>query len=518
MPSSSPHTIVIGAGLGGRTTAALLLQAGHRVSVLEAQTYPGGCAGTFSYQGYRFDAGATLAGGFQPGGPHDTLAKRLGLLWPVQSVNPAWVVHLPDGRQVTQWADPVRWRGERQTNFPDAEPFWHRQEKLAALAWDVAQRHFPWPPANPHDLTAVLRALRPQTLGAAPHLLRRVADLLPAGNPLFQTFVDANLLISAQTTSEHANALYGSAALDLPRRGVMDVRGGIGQLAHTLVDWITRHGGNVEYKQRVDRIEVVGRRAVAVYTNQSGRRMRSGQRLACDYVIANLTPWGLARLLGDTVPPWLQREVAGRSPTWGAFMLYLGVEAAALPPDGVNHHQVIVDADRPLGEGNSVFITLSPTHDASRAPAGMRAVNISTHTAIEPWQQLHQQPGAQAAYDERRAHYMERLLAAAERALPGLTRAARLVLPATPITYAHWTGRPQGMVGGFPQTSLFEARGPDTGLPNVWLVGDSIFPGQSTAGVTLGGMRVARSVLDNQPRWRRRGFPTAPRPDHAATG
>jgi phytoene dehydrogenase-like protein len=51
------------------------------------------------------------------------------------------------------------------------------------------------------------------------------------------------------------------------------------------------------------------------------------------------------------------------------------------------------------------------------------------------------------------------------------------------------------MVGGFPQTSLFKVRGPRTGLPNVRLVGDSIFPGQSTAGVTVGAMRVVDDVL-----------------------
>jgi phytoene dehydrogenase-like protein len=51
------------------------------------------------------------------------------------------------------------------------------------------------------------------------------------------------------------------------------------------------------------------------------------------------------------------------------------------------------------------------------------------------------------------------------------------------------------MVGGFPQKSLFDVRGPATGISNLWLVGDSIFPGQSTAGVTMGGMRVAETVL-----------------------
>ena len=50
------------------------------------------------------------------------------------------------------------------------------------------------------------------------------------------------------------------------------------------------------------------------------------------------------------------------------------------------------------------------------------------------------------------------------------------------------------MVGCYAQTSRFAARGPKTGIDNLWLVGDSIFPGQSTAGVTLGAMRVAAEV------------------------
>ena len=107
-----PHTVIIGAGVGGLTAGALLLKAGHRITVLEAHVYPGGCAGTFYHKGYRFDAGATLAGGFSPGGPHARIAELLDLTWPVRPADPAWMVHLPDGRRVTQWADPDRWQAE----------------------------------------------------------------------------------------------------------------------------------------------------------------------------------------------------------------------------------------------------------------------------------------------------------------------------------------------------------------------------------------------------------------------
>jgi phytoene dehydrogenase-like protein len=145
-----------------------------------------------------------------------------------------------------------------------------------------------------------------------------------------------------------------------------------------------------------------------------------------------------------------------------------------------------------LGEGNSVFISLSDVQDDSRAPEGRRAATLSTHTAIPPWWQLKEND--YPAYEARRAEYVERMLAAAERAVPGLRRAMRLCLPGTPVTFERFTRRPMGMVGGFAQESLFAARGPATGIPNIWLVGDSIFPGQSTAGVTVGAMRVVKEI------------------------
>ena len=486
----TPTTIVIGAGIGGLTAAALLLRAGHRVTVLEAHVYPGGSAGTFYHKGYRFDAGATLAGGFAPGGPHARLAELLELEWPVTPVDPAWVVHLPDGRTVTQWADPAAWQAERQRAFPAAEPFWRRQERLAGISWDISSRPFPWPPRSPGDLLTLAAALRPRTLGALPYLTRTVSDLVDGNDPLFRAFLDAQLLISAQTTADRAGALYGSAALDLPRRGVNHVRGGIGALAQTLVAWLRANGGEVVYRQRVERIEAGRGREAVVHT-------RKGLSLRADVVLANVTPWALCELLGPDAPPRLREDVAQLRPTWGAFTLYLGLDAAALPPGLPDHHQVIVDATRPLGEGNSVFLSLSPAGDAGRAPAGMRAATLSTHTAVAPWWAL--RDGAdEAAYRARRDAYADRLLAAAERAVPGLRAAVRLCLPGTPVTFQYYTRRPWGMVGGFAQTSLFAARGPQTGIDNLWLVGDSIFPGQSTAGVTLGAMRVAAEVIGRQ--------------------
>jgi phytoene dehydrogenase-like protein len=154
------------------------------------------------------------------------------------------------------------------------------------------------------------------------------------------------------------------------------------------------------------------------------------------------------------------------------------------------HHQVVVQ--EPLAEGNTLFFSLSPDWDRDRAPANQRALTLSTHTKLGPWWQLFERD--RTAYEARKEIYTQRLLKAAQVALPGLREAATLILPGTPVSFQRFTRRAWGWVGGFPQTNLFQHWGPHL-APGLWMVGDSIFPGQSTAAVALGGLRVAAELL-----------------------
>ncbi len=489
------RAIVIGAGVGGLTTAVMLARAGLDVTVLEAHVYPGGCAGTFYHQGFRFDAGATLAGGFYAGGPLDLVARAVGIHhWPSRSANPAMVAHLPDGSKIKRWTDERRWLERRMIFGQEAEPFWRWQERTADALWALALRNPPWPPQTPEEIVKLTQQglgwlaqdaqarLNPMLVADT---LRPVAAHLRRAPARLRTFVDAQLLIAAQTTSRYANALYGAAALDLPRRGVVHLKGGMGAIAETLAEALRQQGGCIHYRQEVTEVQLDRDQAIGVKT-------KGGVFFPAEVVIANLPPWNIRRLLGGEGTRRLRNLTPRPKQGWGAFMVYVGLDDSAIPVEFPLHHQIVVR--EPLAEGNTVFMSLSPVWDKERAPAGQRALTLSTHTELGLWWDLFERD--RSAYEKRKAIYSERVLQATEVALPSVREAASLILPGTPVTFQRFTRRVWGWVGGFPQTSLVRAWGPRI-APGLWMVGDSIFPGQSTAAVALGGMRVAGTILSD---------------------
>ncbi len=477
--------VVIGAGIGGLTVAALLARKGFSVSVLESQTYPGGCAATFEHNGYRFDAGATVGCGFHKKGPLALLGEELCISWPIVSCPAAWdfihgdrVIRLSHSRQ------------EVLREFPGSISFWEEQGRLASFLWSLATEALPWPPSGMDELGALFR----KTFRKAPVL----SPMLPFANKTalqwlasygldtdsdFVRFIDAQLLISVQTTAQYANAVNAVIALDLPSKGTHRLTGGIGSVAEKLAAAVGDYGGRVLYGRAVQSLEYNGRRVLSATT-------ADGACYPADIVVANLTPDSLACLFGENDSP-AARIKKGPAPEWSAFVLYLGVEESAFNERPISHVQIIRESGD-LGEGNSIFVSVSPSDDSLRAPEGFRAVTVSTHSRPEPW--FEARAAGKEVYSKRKESYTTRVMSLLSQHFNGMEQKVRMVSAATPVTWERYTGRRQGYVGGYPQTSLFNVRGPGTPVRNLFLTSDSVFPGQSLPGVVTGARRVAELV------------------------
>jgi C-3',4' desaturase CrtD len=487
-----PRIVIIGAGIGGLTTAAYLSRIGLEVTVLEAHVYPGGCAGTFLHKGFRFDAGATLAAGFYPDGPMERVAREIGLsVWPAEPDSLAMTVHFPDKTKINLWNDERRWEERANAFSREWESFWHWQEQTADLLWDLALRLPPWPPRNFSDTPGLLSSGArwasdnfPDGLNASlvMDVFRPISAHLKDASERLKLFIDAQLLISAQTTSEHTNALYAASALDLSRRGIVHFEGGIGTIAQTLARQIESNGSKILYRRQVDHVIRKRGKPSAVVTKYD-------ETFLADMIIFNLPPDNITSLL-DPVRGLINKQ-RSKQPNdgWGAFMIYAGLDNAIIPEDFPLHHQII--RRRPLGEGNSIFMSFSPEWDPHRAPPGQRAITVSTHTSLAKWWNLYENNPTE--YEELKNRYIEKLITSAEIALPAFRKGITFLMPGTPVTFQRYTRRSRGWVGGYPQTSLFRTQHPQIG-DGLWMVGDSIFPGQSIAATAIGGLRVARNI------------------------
>lgn len=493
--------IVIGAGIGGLTSAALLARKGYRVLVLEGHIEPGGCASSYKRKRpdgshYIFDVGATLFAGFRPGGAHHWVGQQLGLTWPVRPLEPAMDVWLPDAR-ITRWGD-ARWIDERQRAFGAqraTEAFWRTQERTAEIAWRFAARLPSLPIETPADLLRMIPAIRPELALLLPGLFSTVGQQLQSRgitNRRMRAYIDGQLLISAQTTAAQCAWLYGAVALDFARIGAHYAEGGAWSLARTLVESFERDGGEIRYRQWVTRILTEGGRAVGVET-------APGERFTARHVVANTTHWDVARLLGTAAPKALESATTATPSGWGACMLYLGVDEAAIPHGLAEHHQVIVDYQQPLGEANSIFISIHPADDAVRAPAGQRAITISTHTDVARWWQWRKSDPSR--YRAEKQAMADRMLQAAIIAMPNLASHIRYRQAGTPVTFQRYTHRHLGMVGGLPQTprtyGLFSLGPHAARVGNLLIVGDSTFPGQSTAAVSQSAIRAYQAICSD---------------------
>ena len=487
--------IVIGAGIGGLTAAALLAKRGYEVIVYDLAIVAGGCASTFKRRGFTFDVGATQVAGLESGGIHDRIFRELEIEIPTATdCDPACAVFLPNEREpINVWRDRPKWKAERQKQFPHSEPFWDFLEDLFWRSWRFQSRDPILPPRNLWDIWQLIKALRVDTLATVPYTFSTVGDALRgfglAHDQRLRTFLDLQLKLYSQVNAEETALLYAATALAVSQTplGLFHLQGSMQVLSDRLMESIERDGGKVLMQHRVSEIKEKGKRKKVKIENLRTREICWDE---ADHVVANVTVNNFVQLLGEQVPKGYAKRVANLKPAAVAFVVYLGVDRAAIPADCPPHLQFLEAYENAIaGKPHSLFVSVSKEGDG-RAPVGKATIIASEFTEATVWY-------GDQDYRTLKQKFTERAIAQLSTYFHLNDQTIIHIEAATPQTFERYTGRDRGIVGGVGmRVSTFGPFGfaNRTPLKNIWLVGDSTHPGEGTAGVSYSALTVVRQI------------------------
>jgi len=485
--------IVVGGGMGGLALAALARHRGLGVALLESHTRLGGCAGSFERGPYTFDAGATALMGLEPGEPIGDLLGLIGLDFQAVRTSsyrvqlPDWTLDIGPDARAFEAASAAAFPGKGAAR----RLFWRLQEAVGSRLFGAAAGVPRLPIRTLGDVAHDLGILGPGGLLAASTWALTVRDVLRLlgldGDVRFRSLVAMLLQDTAQAGPETVPFANAAACLQAYRMGMSRPIGGMKALAEGIGRRFAELGGDLRTGTLVDRVEP-SEGAGGGFAVTTRRR----HRLLARQVAFNLPIDLAARLLGRPLDAAIGPKERKSRATWSAVTAYLAIERRAVPDDSPLFHQVLMSYDRPIHDGNNVLVSLSPPGDPGYGPEEVRVATISTHTRPGDWDELG--PEAHAA---KKSDYRDRLLGALGRALPGAPDALSHAEFATPRSFARYTRRARGAVGGPPvsrRNSTFLAVDSDVLGPGLWVVGDSVFPGQGTMATVLSAIRVVERI------------------------
>lgn len=473
-----PHydTVVIGAGMAGLTAAALLAKEGRSVLVIERNYLPGGCSSSYYRKGYIFESGATTLVGLDKGMPLRAVLDETGIQLDARKLEVPMQVFLPDGRMLTRFQDRDQWIEEAKRVFGGKrmEEFWRFCFKISDFVWDSSMRYRYFPPQKIEDWFSLLTNFKLSDPWYARHAFGSTASLLKRfglyENEAFRTFVNEQLMITAQNKMEEVNVLFGATALCYTNSGNYYLPGGMVSMVRAFTDYIVQRGGHLLLRTSVEAIVPDGENYILKFGKQE---------ITAHSVVSAIPMNNLAKLLPEKHPINLKasKQIIETKKLNSALQLSLVIKERLSPK--CLHYQIHQPG------GGSVFLSLSSAEDRLRSPKGYRVASISTHAKTNDYFETDKQLWADQAIE---------LLVKR-----GLIKRDDLILRhvSGPEEWQQWTGREGGFVGGYPQfmNILPWKMNKHQLSKNLYVCGDSVYPGQGIPGVVMNGWQAAGRLI-----------------------
>lgn len=499
-------TIIIGSGIGGMTTAALLARAGQKVLVLEQHYVPGGFTHTFRRKGFVWDVGVHLVGEMSDKSLPGRLLAHLTegrLEW--ADVGPVYdTFHFPDDFSIAFPDNPKDFAAALKEAFPDssAEIDAYLSEVRATVrsmkSWMLGR-------AIPGRLGALLGGSMGRE--AARRLAQPTEQVLAelVSDPKLRAVLTAQWGYHGSPPSQAAWALQALIVRHFMYGASYPV-GGAARIAPALLQGVADRGGWTRICADVEQILIDKGRAVGV-------RMADGEEIYAPRVISAIGAHStVTRLLPDHARGGWAAPIERLGPSPAHLSLYLGFEGDLEQAGGSRSaewfyqtwdHEVAmweVDPDKPVPTPPVLFTSYptlkDPEHDPG--PKQRHTGEIVTFVPFEAFERWRGTPwrkrGADyQAFKQRMTDAMLDVLFERHPAMRDMLVHAELGTPLSTDLFARpYNGAIYGLAG-VPQRFGTQALRPQTPIPGLYLSGSDVFV-CGVVGAMIGGVLAAMSV------------------------
>jgi all-trans-retinol 13,14-reductase len=508
IPSGAWDYVVIGSGMGGMTTAAILAKLGKRVLVLEQHYVPGGFTHMFKRPGYKWDVGVHAVGEVTDKSFTGRILTALtdgALTW--ASLGPVYdEFHFPDGFRIDFPDSPAKFRESLLDAFPNEreaiDGYFHLARSVSkSMKSYYLSRMAPESVGRVTDLIFARKAQKYLTMTTRDV----VADL--TDDPKLRALFTAQWGYYGSTPSRSSFAIQALVIKHFMHGGYYPV-GGASQIARTLLGTVEKAGGWTTIRADVETILIEGGAAVGV-------RLRDGREVKCKRVVSAA---GVASTVRRLLPaPYREdawaTEVEALAPAPAHVCLYLGFEgdireAGATAANKWFYETWDMEADawnvdpaaESLGRAPVLYCSFPSLKDPLHDP-GDKLRHTGEVVTFVPWSVFDQWKDERwkkrgGEYDTFKEKLEKQMLAQFLEHVPKLAPMLKYAELSTPVSTEHFVRPVDGSIYGIePTPERFENRWLRPRAP----VKDLFFSGSEVAtvgviGAMMGGVLAAVSA------------------------
>ena len=440
---------ILGGGLGGLFTGALLAKEGFRVTLLEKNKVIGGGLQTFRRHGVDFETGMHLLGGLRKGQSLYRLCRYLGIydkmaFHDVDSDCMDQITYLSDGRTYRVPEGKEAFINYFSQIFP-AERV-QIQAYIDALYKMVDEIDFFYlRTGNEHVYTHSESFMWPADVFLAHYITDpKLRDILGYMNPMYGG--------TAGHTPAYVHALINVLYIEGPSR----FRGNSQQMAEALANVIVDHGGEVIRGAQVTRLEIADKMITAIaYQHDGNDHLLSVEKGRGDWVVNSLHPSVLLSMTDSKVfPKSFRMRIAEAPNSYSSFCVFVIFKAEAFPY--INHtcyfqedygrvwnYGDYDETDWPRG-----FMYMTPCENPQGTFATKMIINsIMPYSVVAKWADT--KTGHRGAdYEVWKEWHIQKVLARMEQLYPGFQDKIAYRFASSPLTIRDYYGEPDGALYG----------------------------------------------------------------------